>query len=108
MAETKPKTTRRASTKRAQNTKELTQEAMRQKISFTKTLTAIEKNEAELSKLAKGAKDPSAARVGAIKALQDSHWKKMDRLLPALKAVEITGEMNHGIGFFLNHIRPEK
>ncbi len=72
--------------------KHLTHEAMRDKISFTKTLTLIEGVEGTLREMvAEQGKEPSTARVGALRALNESYWRRIDKILPSLKAVEVTG-----------------
>jgi len=61
-------------------------------MSFSKTLSSIETAEDQLLEMATALeKEPSNGRVGAIRALLDSKWKRMDKLLPALKATELTG-----------------
>jgi len=77
--------------KRTGKIKAAHKEAMREKMSFTKTLKSIDEAEDSIAALAKAEDEPSNARIGAYKALLDSKWKKMDRLLPALKAIEHTG-----------------
>ncbi len=72
--------------------KHLTHEAMRDKISFTKTLKLIEGVEGTLKAMvAEQGKEPSTARVGALRALNESYWRRIDKILPSLKAVEVTG-----------------
>ncbi len=76
--------------KRKESRKAQSKEAMREKISFTKTLKDIEKVESILLGYAQQDDEPSNGRVGALRAYMDSKWKKMVRLLPALKAVDMT------------------
>ncbi len=79
------------------NIKAVTKASMRDKISFTKTLSSIDDAEEKLLLMIKSSDEPSNARIGAMKAFMDSKWKKMDRLLPVLKAIEYTGEIDHDI-----------
>lgn len=93
--------TKKATTKRAQALREESKLAMREKISFTKTLNAIGDVEDKLKEMALGDAEPSNGRVGALRTLLDSKWKRMDRILPPMKAVEITGDdggpINHSV-----------
>ena len=66
-------------------------ESMREKISFTKTLKSIDDSELLLLSMIND-DDLSSAKVGAVNALLGSKWKKMNKLLPDIKAIEITGE----------------
>jgi len=68
-------------------------ESMREKISFGITIKTIEEIEVSLKCLAEGEADPSTARIGAYKALLDSKWRKIDKLLPSMKAVELSGSL---------------
>ena len=70
-----------------------TQDDMRKKISFTKTLSSINDAENVLLDMIKEP-DTTSAQVGVINALLNSKWKKMDRLLPVLKALEVQNNMN--------------
>jgi len=65
---------------------------MREKMSFSQTLNVIGEAEEQLLAFAKGEGEPSNGRVGALKALLDSKWKRIDRVLPPLKAIEHSGE----------------
>ena len=78
--------------KRAKALIEESREAMRQRMSFGQTLSDIERAEDNLFEMIDAEIDPSSARVGAIKAILDSKWKRIDRLLPPLKAIELSGE----------------
>ena len=70
-----------------------TQDDMRKKISFTKTLSSINDAENVLLDMIKEP-DTTSAQVGVINALLNSKWKKMDRLLPVLKALEVQNNMS--------------
>ena len=70
-----------------------TQDDMRKKISFTKTLSSINDAEEVLLGMIKEP-ETTSAQVGVINALLNSKWKKMDRLLPVLKALEVQANMN--------------
>ena len=94
MTESKAKIQR---SKRTDHIKAERKESMRQKISFAKTLQSIDETESSLIDLARGVDEPSNARIGAYRALLDSQWKKMDRLLPSLRAVEHTGDVDTNI-----------
>jgi len=74
-------------------------EVMRDKISYTKTLKSIDEAEDTLKVFVTQEAEPSTARIAAMKALMDSKWKKMDRLLPVLKAIEYTGDVKGDITF---------
>jgi len=76
---------------RAANRDNQAKEIMRDKISFTKTLTSIDEAEEVLLGLIRQEEEPSNARIGAIKALLDSKWRKMNKQLPDLKAIELSG-----------------
>jgi hypothetical protein len=65
---------------------------MREKMNFSMSLKAISEAEVALAKLIEAEEDPSNGRVGAIKALLDSKWRRIDKILPQLKAVELAGE----------------
>lgn len=78
--------------KRVDSRNKQAKESMRDKISFTKTLASINEAEEVLISLIKQEEEPSNARIGAIRALLDSKWKKMNKQLPDLKAMELTGE----------------
>jgi len=73
--------------------KELQDGERRKSISFTKTLQGIDEAEQLLVAMLEKNGEPSNARVGAIKALLDSKYKKLNKLLPDLKAVEMSGEV---------------
>ena len=77
--------------KRVDSRNKQAKESMRDKISFTKTLSSINEAEEVLIGLIKQEEEPSNARIGAIRALLDSKWKKMNKQLPDLKAIEVTG-----------------
>ncbi len=96
MSDNKQKITR---SKITDNIKAVTKETMRDKISFTKTLQSIDEVEDKLLVMIEQEDEPSNARIGAMKALMDSKWKKMDRLLPVLKAIEYTGDIQGDITF---------
>ena len=67
-------------------------EVMREKIDFGQALTDIGKMENTLAELIKGETEISNARIGAIRKFLDSKWKRIDRVLPPLKALEISGD----------------
>ena len=67
-------------------------EVMREKIDFGQALTDIGKMENTLAELIKGETEISNARIGAIRTFLDSKWKRIDRVLPPLKALEISGD----------------
>ena len=81
-----------AAKKRNAGVAKLTHEAMRDKISFTKTLQAIDEAEMHLRGLAVQESEPSTARIGAYNALLNSKWNKMKKLLPDLKSIEHSGQ----------------
>jgi len=80
--------------------KELNETERRQSISFTVTLKGIDNAEAELLTMIQDKEEkPCQARVGAIKVLLDSKYKKLNKLLPDLKAVEMTGAIDNVMVF---------
>ncbi len=84
--------------KRVQSRDAQAKESMREKISFTKTLSSIDEAENKLLAMV-GDAEVTSAQVGVINALLNSKWKKMDRLLPVLKAIEYTGDIQGDITF---------
>jgi len=84
--------TKLKNTKRKKWTDDLTHEAMRQKISFTKTLNDINENEVWLQEKKESGEKLDSTQISAMKILIDSKWRKLDKLLPALKAIEHTGK----------------
>lgn len=77
--------------RRKVETQRLTHEAMREKISFAHTLNDIIDAEAKLRIWSEQEEPPSNGHIGAIRTLLDSKWKKLNKLLPDLKAVEHSG-----------------
>ena len=72
----------------------------REAISFTKTMSGIDEAEKELLIMIRDKdNEPSNGRVGAIKALLDSKYKKLNKLLPDLKSVEMTSEDGSAFSF---------
>jgi len=83
-----------------QKYKEVNEAERRKSISFTKTMAGIDEAENELLIMIRDkANEPSNGRVGAIKALLDSKYKKLNKLLPDLKAVEMTGSLDNVMVF---------
>ncbi len=70
---------------------------MRDKISFTKTMKSIDEAEKVLLDMVKSDEEISNGKVGALKALLDSKWKKINKRLPDLKAIEHSGPDGEGI-----------
>lgn len=68
---------------------------MRDKISFTKTWKALQEVEQSALVLAAVGDKEDSVKVSALKLLADSHWKKINKLLPDLKAMDIdmSGEL---------------
>ena len=89
--------------------KQLRHDSMRAKISFTKTWTKLESLEDELHALTKPQKviqggemveiipNPPGSIIAALKTLIESNWKKIDRLLPPLKAIDSSAANELGI-----------
>ncbi len=63
--------------------------SLREKISFVQTINQITKIEDEVLELAKNEVDLAAPTITAYKTVLDSKWKKINKLLPDLKAIEI-------------------
>jgi len=77
-----------------QKYKEVNEAERRKAISFTKTMQSIDEAEVMLVDMVKADDEPSATRVSAIRVLLDSKFKKLNKLLPDLKAVAMSGDMS--------------
>ncbi len=71
-------------------------DSMRAKMSFHKAIKAISEAEQVLVDAinkteTEDEKGLSNAKIGAIRTLIDSKWRRIDKLLPNLKAVELSG-----------------
>ncbi|PCH98491.1 MAG: hypothetical protein COB84_01890 [Rhodobacteraceae bacterium] len=83
---------------RVKAVKAATHDAMRAKMSFHKAIKAIGDAEQFLVDAinkteTQDEKGLSNAKIGAIRTLIDSKWKRIDKLLPSLKAVELSGDI---------------
>lgn len=78
-------------TKRAIAMRERAKDEMRHKISVTKALTRIALCEKEL--LSK-CDEITGSTVAALRAVMDSNWKKIDKHLPNLQSVQMSGSIN--------------
>ncbi len=83
---------RKTPSKRALAMKAEARKVMREKIDFGQALTDIGKMENTLAELIKGEAEISNARIGAIRTFLDSKWKRIDRVLPPLKSLEVGGD----------------
>ena len=73
--------------------KKLNQEAMRDKMSFTRICNRIKEVEEELiSGVDKEGLELSPARVASLKTVADIQFKKMNKILPDLRAVQINAD----------------
>lgn len=82
-----------AYTKRKTALKAEAQEVMREKLSYAKTLASIVSTENALQDMMTAEEEPSNARIGAARTLLDSKWKRINKILPDLKAIEMSGEV---------------
>jgi len=73
--------------KRAKRLRSESQEEWKTKIDFSKTLTAISKAEDAVQKIAE------SGELAAWRVLLDSKWKRINKLLPDVRATENTHEM---------------
>ena len=85
--------------KRITGIKEAYKEERRNQISFTKTLKSIDDIELKLWTAFIADEEPSNGKIGAAKALLDSKWKKMNKLLPDLKAIEHSGAIDSEVTY---------
>lgn len=76
--------------KRRKRLKDESAVAWRDKIDFTKTLNQITKAESAVASIAEETKE-----IAAYRLLLDSQWKRMNKLLPDLKAIE--GQLEHSV-----------
>ncbi len=82
-------------------------EVMREKMQFTHTLNAITETEDKLLAMLDAQADPSNARIGAARTLLDSKWKRIDRILPALKAIELSQDSDNPLPNIIQVLLPD-
>lgn len=88
-------------TLRADKNKEAAQDTYREKLSFAGTLNEICKIEGKLYDHGTASPDDEDVILhdpAALKMVLDSKWRRMNKLLPDLKAVE--GQMTHNINTY--------
>jgi len=61
---------------------------MREKLSFTQTIIQIDNLEDEILNLARSEGEITNGAVSAFTAVLNSKWKKINKLLPDIKAIE--------------------
>lgn len=64
---------------------------MREKLSFTQTIVQIDLLEDEILDLARSEGEITNGTVSAFTSVLNSKWKKINKLLPDIKAVELAG-----------------
>jgi len=71
-------------------------EVMRDKMGFASALNAISQCEKKLTEMAEADKEPSNGRIGALRTVLDSKWKRIDKILPSLQSTKIEGSGENG------------
>lgn len=94
-------------TKRAQALRAENQQAMREKIANTQTVNQITKIEDELYDLSQ-LEAPNNGRVGALKAVLDSKWKRIECILPKLSAIDLNAAINADGRIEVSWVAPEE
>lgn len=77
--------------KRRETLKRQRHEDLRARIANGMTVAEIIKGEKQAEELLAEA-EPNAARISALRLLLDSKYRRLAKVLPDLKAVELTGE----------------
>lgn len=81
-------------------------EDLRARIADGTTIGEIKALEGEVRDLSIGDREPSNGRIGAYRLLLDSKFRRLNKRLPDLKAVELTGESGGAVQFEVV-IRPD-